>query len=263
MLKVLMVGDIIGRPGRKILKEKLPYYIKKFAVDIVIVNGENSASGNGINKHIADELFCIGVDVLTMGNHTWDKREIFEFIDHEPYLIRPANYPPGTPGHGSVIFTTSSKYKIGVINLSGRAFMTPLDCPFRTADHIVEKIKKETNLIIIDFHAEATSEKIAFGWHMDGKVSAVFGTHTHVQTADERILPLGTAYITDVGMTGPRDSVLGIDKNLVVKKFITQLPVRFEIAPGDIQFNAVIVHISKSTGQTVYIERINEYFSQE
>lgn len=259
MVRVMMIGDIVGRPGRLIVKEKIKQYKKKYNLDFIIANGENSAGGVGITKSIAEELFNNAVDFITMGNHTWDKKEIFEFIDHEPFLIRPANYPPGTPGKGSSIVRIGNGIKIGIINLSGRTFLPPLDCPFRTGEEIVKQIARETSVIIIDFHAEATSEKIALGWYMDGKVSAVLGTHTHVQTADEKILPNGTGYITDVGMTGPRDSVLGVRTDLVLDKFITQLPVRFEIAGGMAQINAVILDIDETTGKSKRIERIQEF----
>lgn len=256
-LRVLMVGDIVGRPGRKAAAALLKNYRKKYALDLIIANGENAAGGNGLNKSCAEELYNAGVDVITMGNHTWDKKEILEFIDHDPTLVRPANYPPDTPGRGSIIYSVD-RVKVGVINLSGRVFLPALDCPFRTADALLTQISKETRLVIIDFHAEATSEKIAFGWYMDGRASAVLGTHTHVQTADERILPQGTGYITDVGMTGPRDSVLGIDKDLVVRKFITQMPARFEVAAGVTQFNGIILDICRTTGKTLRIERMND-----
>lgn len=259
MFRVMMIGDIVGRPGRMIIKEKVKLYKKKYELDFIIANGENSAGGVGITKAIADELFNNSIDFITMGNHTWDKKEIFEFIDHESCLIRPANYPPGTPGKGSSIVRFGKGIRIGIINLSGRTFLSPLECPFRAADEIVKSIARETPIIIIDFHAEATSEKIAFGWFMDGKVSAVIGTHTHVQTADERILPGGTGFITDVGMTGPRDSVLGVRTDLVLEKFITQLPVRFEIASGIAQINALIIDIDEKTGKTIRIERIQEF----
>ena len=261
MLNILMIGDIVGRPGRAAVFSLLNKYRKKYHLDMIIANGENTAGGNGITSDIVQELFNNNVDVITMGNHTWDKREILEFIDHEPYLIRPANYPSGTPGKGSVVVKLKDNLKVGVINLAGRVFLSPLECPFRVAQEIVERMKRETPIIIIDFHAEATSEKIAFGWFMDGKVSAVLGTHTHVQTADERILPEGTAYITDVGMTGPRDSVLGVKKELIIEKFLTQMPVRFEVANGVAQFNAVLLTIDPATGKTTEIQRIQEYIN--
>ncbi|MCR4440893.1 MAG: TIGR00282 family metallophosphoesterase [Peptococcaceae bacterium] len=257
-MRIMMVGDIVGRPGRKTVKELVKPYRKKYNLDVVIANGENAAGGNGLTQPIAREMYDAGIDVITMGNHTWDKKEILEFIEHDPLLIRPANYPPGTPGRGSVVLSLRGGLKLGVINLAGRVFLPPLDCPFRAAESIVREMRKETNLIIIDFHAEATSEKIAFGWFMDGRVSAVVGTHTHVQTADERILPLGTGYITDVGMTGPRDSVLGVDKELVIRKFMSQMPTRFEVAGGPVQFNALLLDIDESSGRTSKIERIDE-----
>ena len=258
MLHILMVGDIVGRPGRRAVKQMIRPLKKKYNIDFVIANGENAAGGNGLTQEIADELFDDGIDFLTMGNHTWDKKEIFEFIDLESRLIRPANYPPGTPGRGSTVVKVSKDIKIGIVNLAGRVFLPPLDCPFRTAEFVVNTLLKETKIIIIDFHAEATSEKIAFGWYMDGKVSAVLGTHTHVPTADERILPQGTGYITDVGMTGPRDSVLGVKTDIVINKFITQLPFRFEVAAGPAQLNGVLLHINELTGKTEYIKRIQE-----
>lgn len=260
MLRVLMVGDIVGRPGRKAVRDLLRNYRKKYCLDLIIANGENAAGGNGLNDTVANELYDSGIDIITMGNHTWDKREILEFIEHDHSLIRPANYPPGTPGRGYSIFSVNNT-RVAVVNLSGRVFLSPLDCPFRIADNLIADLRKNTSIIIIDFHAEATSEKIAFGWYMDGKVSAVIGTHTHVQTADERILPLGTGYITDAGMTGPRDSVLGIDKDLVIQKFISQMPVRFEVASGPLQFNGVILDICRTTGKTLRIERLNEILS--
>ncbi len=257
-MNVLIVGDIVGRTGRRVVKEVMRSYRKKYRADFVIANGENAAGGNGITREIADELFKEGIDFITMGNHTWDKKEILQFIEHEPCLIRPANYPPDTPGKGSAVIKLENQLKIGVINLSGRVFMTPLDCPFRTAEALVKTIARETPNIIIDFHGEATSEKIAFAWYMDGKVSAVIGTHTHVQTADERILPQGTGYITDVGMTGPQNSVLGVRTDLVIQKFLTQMPVRFEVAEGTAQLNGLFLRIDEKTGKTILVERINQ-----
>lgn len=259
MLKVLMVGDIVGRPGRKVVRELIRNYCNKLKLDLVIANGENAAGGNGITREIVDELYNSSVDIITMGNHTWDKKEILQFIEHEPTLVRPANYPPGTPGNGHTIVKIRNGIKVAVLNLSGRVFLPPLDCPFQTVDKMLEKIKNETSLIIVDFHAEATSEKIAFGWYLDGRVSAVLGTHTHVQTADERVLPQGTGYITDVGMTGPRDSVLGVETELVIKKFVSQMPVRFEVANGTAQLNAVLLEIDERTGKTSKIQRIQQY----
>ncbi len=259
MLNVLMIGDIVGRPGRKAVKQYLKANSKQY--DFIIANGENAAGGNGITLEILHDLYNSSIDFFTMGNHVWDKKEIIQFIEHEPNLIRPANYPPDTPGRGSAVIKIYKNIKIGLLNLSGRVFMPPLDCPFRSADQIVKELRKETSIIIVDFHAEATSEKIAFGWYLDGRVSAVLGTHTHIQTADERVLPQGTGYITDVGMTGPYNSVLGVDKEIVIQKFLTQRPVRFEITEGDTQFNGVSLKINENTGQCVQIKRIQEVFS--
>ncbi len=254
-----MVGDIFGKPGRKAVKELIKTYRNQYELDFVIANGENAAGGNGITREIANELYNAQIDFITMGNHTWDKKEIFQFIDTDKKIIRPANYPPGTPGRGWAIVPLSNELKIGIINLSGRVFLPPLDCPFRVGERIVEEISKETHIIIVDFHAEATSEKIAMGWFMDGKVSAVVGTHTHVQTADERILPYGTGYITDVGMTGPHDSILGVKRDIVIQKFLTQLPARFETAQGVAQLNAILLEIDETTGKTMGLKRIQDY----
>lgn len=258
MLNILMVGDIVGRPGRKVIREKIKSYHRKYKLDYVIANGENAAGGSGLTEDIAQELYNAGVDFLTMGNHTWDKKEIYSYIDFEPNIVRPANYPPGTPGNGSAIVRLDRSIKLGIINLAGRVFMQPLDCPFRTIDRILDTMRRETPLIIVDIHAEATSEKIAMGRYLDGRVSAVVGTHTHVQTADERVLPDGTAYITDLGMTGPQDSILGVKKELVIQKFISQMPVRFEVADGIAQFNGVLLELDENSGKAHNITRINE-----
>lgn len=257
-MNILMIGDIVGRAGRRAVRELLPGIVNKYQVDFIIANGENAAGGNGITKEIAADLYQMGIDVLTMGNHVWDNRDVFSFIDLEDRILRPGNYPTGTPGRGFFIYRTLIGEKIGVINLSGRAFLANLDCPFRLVDSMIEEIKKETPTILIDFHAEATSEKVAFGWHVDGRVSAVVGTHTHIQTADERILPGGTAYITDVGMTGPRDSVLGIKVDLALQKFLTQMPVRFETATGLAQLNAVVIK-TNAKGKAEQITRVIQY----
>ncbi|KAB2954173.1 TIGR00282 family metallophosphoesterase [Heliorestis acidaminivorans] len=255
-MRLLFIGDIIGKPGRRAIELLLPKIIKERNIDFVIANGENSAGGNGITKDVAYDLFNLGVNVITMGNHTWDKKEIFDFIDGEPKLIRPANYPVGTPGRGWGIFTLPNGKKIAVLNYCGRVFMDNLDCPFQSVGRVLEQLKGNCDYVFVDFHGEATSEKVAFGWHLAGRASVVVGTHTHVQTADERILPGGTAYITDVGMTGPRDSVIGVKKELVLKKFITSLPVRFETAAGTLQFCAVITELAEK-GKAADIERIN------
>ncbi|NLN06627.1 MAG: TIGR00282 family metallophosphoesterase [Firmicutes bacterium] len=257
-MRILMIGDVVGRPGRHCLRDMLPQIKKNYQIDFTVANGENLAGGTGFNEKTAAEVFAYGVDVLTMGNHVWDKKEALEYIVQEPRIIRPINYPPETPGRGFGIFNTPVG-RIGIVNACGRIFMKPLECPFRTVAAAVEEIKKETNLILVDFHAEATSEKIAMGCFLDGRVSAVVGTHTHVQTADERILAGGTAYITDVGMTGPRESVLGIAPEVVVRRFLTQMPQRFTVATGLVQFNAVCLEVDRTTGLAKNIIRIIDF----
>jgi len=257
-LTILMIGDIVGRPGRTAVREKLSFLKKKHEVDFIIANGENAAGGNGITEKIMQELLISGVDFITTGNHVWDNKDIFNFIEKENRIIRPANYPQSAPGKGYQIAQVGVGPKIGILNISGRTFMPPLDCPFKTADKLIEKIKGETKVIIVDFHAEATSEKMAMGWYLDGKVSIIAGTHTHVQTADERILPNGTAYITDIGMTGPIDSVLGMEKERVISKFTSQMPVRFEVAKGPVEINGILVDIDVNTGKAIKIKRIKE-----
>jgi len=259
MIKVLVVGDIVGNTGRTVIKKLLPQISREHNLDMIIANGENAAGGIGITKEIAEELFNNNIDVITMGNHTWDKKEILSYIGSQPNLIRPANYPPGTPGKGYTVFNLKNNIKVGVVNISGVVFLPPLIPPFLIIDKVIAELKKECQIIIVDFHAEATSEKIAMGWYLDGKVSAVVGTHTHVQTADERILPGGTAYITDIGMTGPRDSVLGIKKEIAINKFLTQMPVKFETADGLGQLNGVILTIDSATGLAISITRIQEF----
>ncbi len=258
-MRLLMIGDIVGRSGRRAIKDNLSELKREFDLDLIVANGENAAGGSGITKDVAQELFSAGVDVLTMGNHVWNIREAYEYINSEPRIIRPANYPPGTPGNGSNVFETRRKVKVAVINLAGRVFLQSLDCPFRKVDEILPRVKKAAQVVVVDFHAEATSEKIAMGWYLAGRVSAVVGTHTHVQTADERILPGGTAYITDLGMTGPFDSVLGVKKEIVIEKFKSQLPQRFVVASGPYQFNAVMIDIDEYTGEAYAIQRIQNY----
>ena len=255
-MRILMIGDIVGRPGRRAILENLNELRREMNIDFVIANGENAAAGHGITKEIAKQLFNAGVDVFTMGNHVWNKKEIFDYIEKEKRLLRPANYPPGTPGAGYQLYETKKGVTIGVVNVSGRIYMQELDCPFRTMDHILKQLQDQTNLIFVDFHAEATSEKVAMGWYLDGKVTAICGTHTHVQTADERILPNGTAYITDIGMTGPRDSVIGVTTEIVLEKFITQMPRRFEVADTTYQLNAVVIDVNPDNGQALKIDRI-------
>lgn len=254
-MKVLFIADIVGQPGRDAVAHILGRIKNQEGVEMIIANGENAAGGMGLTPGVANELFRLGIDVLTMGNHTWDKKEIISIIEEKP-VVRPANYAPGVPGRGALLFTTTKDLKVGVMNLVGRVFMAPADCPFRAADRILEELKKETNIIIVDVHAEATSEKIAMGWYLDGKVSAVIGTHTHVQTADEKILPEGTAYITDSGMTGPHDSVIGIKKEIILQRFLLQMPIRFDVASEDVRFEGVIVEVDENSGKAIAIKRL-------
>jgi len=254
-MKVLFIADIIGQPGREAVAKLLPELKQKEEPELVIANGENAAGGMGITPNVANDLFRLGIDVITMGNHTWDKKEVMDVIE-DPNIIRPANYPPGVPGRGAALVATPGKFKIGIVNLVGRVFMPSNDCPFRAAEKIIAELRKETPVIIVDMHAEATSEKVAMGWYLDGKVSAVIGTHTHVQTADEHILPEGTAYITDVGMTGPFDSVIGIKKEIILQRFLLGMPIRFDVANGDVNFNGVILDIEEKTGKAQGIKRI-------
>ncbi len=256
-MKVLLIGDITGSPGRKILREELKSLQKKENIDFTIANAENAAGGSGITPAIAEELFSYNIDVLTSGDHIWKKREVVEFIARENRVLRPANYPDDSPGAGFCVYESRNGETIGVVNLLGRVFMQAVDCPFRKAAECVEKIKPVTKIIFVDMHAEATSEKVALGWYLDGKVSCVYGTHTHVQTADQRILPNQTAYITDIGMTGPFDSVIGRKKEQVLERFLTQMPTRFEMADADVRINGAIVDIDSTTGRAQSIKRVN------
>ncbi len=260
-MKILFIGDIVGKPGRNAVKEGLPGLINKLKIDFVIANAENAAGGFGITKSIGEELFSLGIDILTSGNHIWDKKEAVSYIQKENRLLRPANYPEDVPGAGSIVMNTSAGEKIAVLNLSGRIFMQPLDCPFQVAKREIPVLKEQTKVIIVDFHAEATSEKSAIGWFLDGEVSAVLGSHTHVQTADEKILPKGTAFITDVGMTGPTDSVIGVQKEQIINKFLTQIPVRFETAKGESLLSCVVVEVNPKTGISTKIQRLQILFS--
>lgn len=255
-MNILMIGDIVGKPGREAVRELLPSVKEKYKIDFVIANGENVAGRKGVTPGMAEELFAYGIEVITTGDHVWSKKDILEIIDEEKRILRPANYPPDTPGKGAVILRTSQGIAVGIVNLLGRVFLSTLDCPFRVGEEEVGKLRKKTPLIIVDIHAEATSEKIALGWYLDGQVSAVIGTHTHVQTADERILPQGTAYLTDVGMAGACDSVLGIDKEPVIKRFLTQMPVPFEVARKDIRLSAVLLEVDPESGKSKNIERL-------
>jgi metallophosphoesterase (TIGR00282 family) len=257
-MNILFIGDIVGSPGREAVKKLLPGLKKEYGLDFVIANAENAAGGSGITLRVADELFAAGVNVLTSGDHIWKKREIFEIINKDERILRPINFPQGAPGRGGGVFTAQNGRKVAVINIQGRVFMEALECPFRTAQEEVEKIARETKIIIVDMHAEATSEKVALGWYLDGKVSAIFGTHTHIQTADEKILPGQTAYITDVGMTGPYDSVIGRRVEDVLERFITAVPVRFEVAETNVQLHGAVVEINEKTGKANSIIRIQE-----
>lgn len=256
-MRILMIGDIVGKPGRKVLKTLLPQVVSEHGVDYVIANGENSAGGKGITRDVAAELFNMGVDVITTGNHVWDNKDVYNFIDAEPRLLRPANYPGDCPGRGFNIYDGPRGWRIAVVNVSGRVFMSALDCPFITIDFVLKQIEHKADLIVVDFHAEATSEKQTFAYYVDGRVNAVLGTHTHVQTADERILERGTAYISDVGMTGPRDSILGVKREQVLNRFLTQRPVYLEVASGPNHMDAVILEISDDTLTSRSISRIH------
>ncbi|WP_419883883.1 TIGR00282 family metallophosphoesterase [Peribacillus sp. B-H-3] len=255
-MKLLFVGDVVGSPGRDMLKEYLPKMKEKFKPHITIVNGENAAGGRGITEKIYREFLGWGAQAVTLGNHAWDNREIFEFIDDAKYLVRPANFPEETPGEG-LKFLKLNQYEIAIINLQARTFMPALDCPFRKAEELAAEARKRTPIIFVDFHGEATSEKQAMGWFLDGQVSAVIGTHTHVQTADQRILPGGTAYLSDAGMTGPYDGILGMEKEAVIHRFLTSLPVRFEVPKtGRTVLSAVLIDIDEKTGKSRKIDTI-------
>jgi metallophosphoesterase (TIGR00282 family) len=254
-LSILFIGDIVGKTGRRMVKTFLPLAKGEYKIDLVIANGENLAGGFGITREKAEEIFNSGVNIITSGNHIWDKKEILNFIENEPRILRPANFPDQVPGRGSTLVNVNS-FKVGIINLQGRIFMEPINSPFEIAIREIEKIKKETNIIIVDFHGEATSEKTAMGWFLDGKVSAVIGTHTHVMTADEKILPNGTAYITDVGMTGAKDSVIGIKKELALTRFLKSIPQRLEAENGKGIFSAVVIKIDSLSGKALEIKRI-------
>jgi len=256
-VKVLFIGDIVGKPGREMIRKGLAAIVEHHGVDCVIANAENAAAGFGITRDIGDALLGWGVDVMTSGNHVWDKKEAMDYIATERKLLRPANYPAGVPGRGSVVATTRDGRRVGVVNVMGRVFMTPIDDPFAVVLKEIESLRGQTKIVIVDFHAEATSEKVAMGWHLDGKVTLVVGTHTHVQTGDERILPNGTAYLTDAGMTGPHDSIIGMEREPALSRFLTGLPSKFEPATGNPRLNGVIVDADDATGKATGIMRIN------
>lgn len=260
-MRILLVGDIVGKKGRQVIKALLPEIRQVYQIDFCIANGENIAGGLGLTLKTAKEVFSAGVDILTSGNHIWNKKEVSQIIEDEN-ILRPLNYPVGVPGRGYNFYKVKDDL-LAVVNLAGRVFIGELDCPFRVILSEITSIREKTKNIIVDMHAEATSEKIAMGWYLDGKVSAVLGTHTHVQTADERILPEGTAYLTDVGMTGARDSVIGVKKEIIIKKFLTQIPLRFEIAKGVGHLCAVVVEIDTATGKAKSITRIQQFLEEE
>ena len=262
VLRLLFIGDIVGRPGRELIRKGVRSLIERFHLDLVIANAENAAAGRGITRQIGDELLGWGVDVMTSGNHIWAQRETADYISVESRLLRPANYPAGVPGNGSYLARTASGRPVGVINVMGRVFMQDIDDPFTRVLEEIETLRGRTRVIFVDVHAEATSEKVAMGWHLDGKVTAVVGTHTHVQSADDQILPGGTAYLTDAGMTGPHDGVIGVEKTVVIDKFLRGMPVRMETATGNPRLNGILIAADEATGKAVAVRRIS-YSAQE
>ncbi len=257
-MRILFLGDVVGRPGRRAVSALLAKLAAEHGAEFVVVNCENSAAGYGVTASVAEELFNAGADCLTSGNHVWAHKEVYELLEKEPRLLRPANFPPGAPGRGLGVYQNGSGVKIAVLNLQGRIFMDAIDCPFRAADAILGELGEDVRVRIVDFHAEATSEKQAMGWHLDGRVSAVIGTHTHVQTADERILPGGTAYISDAGMCGVLDSVIGVDKDIATRRIVSGLPARFEVPKGgEVAVQGVVVEVDEGSGRAVGIERVN------
>lgn len=254
-MRILFIGDIVGKPGRRIVFDRLDHLVRQLDIDLVVANCENAAAGFGVTPDIADRLLEAGVDVLTSGNHIWDKKAIVDYFPVRPQLLRPANYPDGVPGRGVFVGATEQGVRYAVLNLQGRTYLPATNCPFREADRLLGELDSDVKVRIVDFHAEVTSEKIAFGWHLEGRVSAVVGTHTHIPTADERVLPQGTAYITDVGMTGPYDSVIGMDKAASLKRFLEGVPARFEPASADVRLSSVVIEVDETTGRAVSIER--------
>jgi metallophosphoesterase (TIGR00282 family) len=257
-VKILFIGDIVGSPGRRAVSELVPSLRKTHSLDVVIANAENSAGGNGVTPDIAADLFSYGVDAITTGDHLWDQKEVLELLQNEPRFVRPLNYPPGTPGRGSTVLKIRDLPPLAVMNAQGRTFMPPLENPFLMAMEEAKWLRQQTNIIFVDFHAEATSEKIAFARMLDGQVSAVVGTHTHVQTADEQIFPGGTAYLTDAGFTGPHLSVLGREIQPVLQRFRTAMPQRFEVARDDVKLHGAIIEIDNATGKALKIQRVSE-----
>lgn len=256
-MRLVFIGDVCYKPGRKFLAERLKDILERYKAGFCVVNGENAAGGKGINQVVAKEIFAAGADVITTGNHVWAKKEVFNFIDSEKRVLRPLNYHKNNPGRGHIVIEKNGA-KLAVVNLSGRIYMEPSNCPFETMENILPEIKKETKAVLVDFHGEATSEKAAFAWNFDGRISAAVGTHTHVQTADERILSFGTGFISDVGMTGPYEGIIGADREVIIKKFTTGLPAYFTQQNGLRQINGVFLEIDESTGKCIKIERIYE-----
>ncbi len=255
-MRILFIGDIVGAPGREIVLNRLADLLAQRPFHLVVANCENAAGGFGVTPRLVDELLEAGVEVLSGGNHIWDRKEILAYLPHQPRLLRPANYPPDAPGSGLYIGRARDGTGYAVLHLQGRTFLPPIDCPFRAANRELGRIPPDVRVILVDMHAEATSEKQAMGWHLDGKVSAVVGTHTHVATADERVLPGGTAYITDVGMTGPHDSIIGMQKEAILRRFLDALPARFDVAQNDVQLNAVEIEVNPATGRAASIARL-------
>ncbi|MDD5097605.1 MAG: TIGR00282 family metallophosphoesterase [Candidatus Omnitrophica bacterium] len=262
-MKILFIGDIVGAPGRKAIAKLLPLLKEELGIDFTIANAENASGGSGITSKVSEELFGSGVDVITSGDHIWKKSEIFELINQEERILRPLNYPSGAPGRGAKVFKSKKGVKVGVINVNGRVFMDALECPFKATLKAYEELSKETKIILVDIHAEATSEKVALGWYLDGKVSAICGTHTHIQTADEKILPKGTAYITDVGMTGPYDSVIGRRVEDVLTRFLSSIPTKFNVAEENIQLHGALIEVDEKTGKACSILRIQKKLLDE
>jgi len=260
---LLFIADIVGQPGRRAVKELVPKLRQQYRLDLVVANGENSAGGSGITSQTAEEIFSSGVDIITCGDHLWDQKDVVNLLEHEPRFVRPLNYPPGTPGQGSVIFKGDGLPAVGIINLQGRTFMPPLENPFHTVLAEVERLRRTTNIILVDFHAEATSEKVAIARLLDGRVSAVIGTHTHVQTADEQIFPGGTAFLCDAGFTGPHDSVIGREIEPIIRRFMTNMPQKFEVAKGRVLLQGAVVEIDERNARAIRIERVSQPLNNE
>lgn len=261
-MKILFIGDVVGSPGRAAVKALLPSLKQKHSIDVVVANAENAAGGSGITPRVARDLFQSGCDVLTSGDHVWRRPEIIEVLQQERHVLRPANFPKVTPGHGSTVYNSQKGQKVGVVCLLGKVFIDAMvESPFRVVEEELKALKKETKVILVDLHAEATSEKVAMGWFLDGEVSAVLGTHTHIQTADERILPKGTAYLTDAGMTGPYDSVIGRKKDRIIERFLTGMPTRFELGTEDIELHGALIEVDEATGRALSIQRVREKFA--